>query len=342
MKIHHEAEHTASSCRSEFAGRPFSVANAEEIGLTRARLRTAHQHGLLVDLGPSLYIDAQAISAASNEKRHLIRVQAAMLRYPDAVASHGSAALVAGLPYPTLTLNPGDVPVQLLRVGGHEGLRGGIFQRRSREPVDYEEDSAVRRTPLVRSLVDIAIDSSLPDALVTLDAALRGESLGRPSPNLTNEVRRSLGNLSRARRLRLALVNDVLTRPMPASKARKALLAIQSADPRAENPFESWSRGQFIEAGLPAPEVGYEIAIDGNIFWVDMAWPEYGVVGEADGLGKYGPELDSTRSALRREKERQDLLVRSGRDVVRWTFDEIVSQPKSVVARVQRALRQNR
>jgi hypothetical protein len=60
------------------------------------------------------------------------------------------------------------------------------------------------------------------------------------------------------------------------------------ADARAESPLESISRLRMREHGVPAPEPQVEIWIDGRFAGrVDFYWDEYGVIGEADGWGKY-------------------------------------------------------
>jgi len=71
---------------------------------------------------------------------------------------------------------------------------------------------------------------------------------------------------------------------------------------------------------------------------VDFCWPELGVVGEADGLLKYGEVLDPTRTSLRDEKLRQEEIEALGYIVVRWTWDDIWRRPEWVVARIRGAM----
>jgi len=86
---------------------------------------------------------------------------------------------------------------------------------------------------------------------------------------------------------------------------------------------------------MPEPELQHEFYdSDGFIGRVDMWWPDFKVIGEADGLGKYDDILD-----LRAEKIREDRLRRLGLTVVRWTWDEIWSAPREVVARIERGRR---
>jgi very-short-patch-repair endonuclease len=65
-----------------------------------------------------------------------------------------------------------------------------------------------------------------------------------------------------------------------------------------------------------------------------MWWPGLGVIGEADGVMKYGSADD-----LIAEKAREDRLRALGLMVVRWTWDEIRANPAQVAERIRRAAR---
>jgi very-short-patch-repair endonuclease len=118
------------------------------------------------------------------------------------------------------------------------------------------------------------------------------------------------------------------------SGTRNAARALALADPAAESPLESESRGALLELGVPTPQCGYPIeGADGRVYWVDMAWHDGRVVGECDGLVKYA---DPT--VLYREKLRQEALERAGSRVVRWTTADIRRRPTQVAARVLEAL----
>lgn len=110
-------------------------------------------------------------------------------------------------------------------------------------------------------------------------------------------------------------------------------------DPRAESPLESWSRGHMIVQGIPPPDLQREVrGADGRLYRVDFLWEEYGVIGEADGLGKYGTDPVSVRRALAEERARHQALEAAGWIVVRWTWDELARDPASVIARIRAAL----
>jgi very-short-patch-repair endonuclease len=94
--------------------------------------------------------------------------------------------------------------------------------------------------------------------------------------------------------------------------------------------------------GLPPPELQVTLAWDewGNPrIIVDFYWPEYGVVGEADGLMKYDVNADEP-NPLRAEKLRQEELEALGYVIVRWTWDDIWRRPEWVASRLRTAFRE--
>lgn len=101
----------------------------------------------------------------------------------------------------------------------------------------------------------------------------------------------------------------------------------------AQSPLESISRYQLVTLGLPEPQLQRAFSdADGVIGYADMAWPDLRVIGEADGFGKY-----DTRDDLIAEKVREDRLRALGWIVVRWTWNEILGQPRMVAARIRKA-----
>ena len=120
---------------------------------------------------------------------------------------------------------------------------------------------------------------------------------------------------------------------------RKAREVIAFADGLAATPLESISRVAFRALGLPVPELQVTLVRDewGNPkIIVDFFWPEFRVVGEADGMFKYE---DADGVSLRAEKLRQEELEARGYIVVRWTWDDIWRRPEWVAMRLRRAFR---
>lgn len=94
--------------------------------------------------------------------------------------------------------------------------------------------------------------------------------------------------------------------------------AIDLADSRAGSALESYSRGVCIQGWLPMPELQHPFQVWGNRYYVDFWWPEFGVVGEADGNAKY-----EQPGAIVAEKRRQAALHSFGLHVVRWGWEEL-------------------
>jgi len=117
----------------------------------------------------------------------------------------------------------------------------------------------------------------------------------------------------------------------------RATRALALADARSESPLESLSRLVIPNLGLPAPTPQARIGDERGRFVarVDFGWDWLGVVGEADGLGKYD---DANRargsSALAAEKLRQERLEALGLVVVRWGWSDVTQEPGRLRARV--------
>lgn len=89
------------------------------------------------------------------------------------------------------------------------------------------------------------------------------------------------------------------------------------ADGRVDSPLESFTRWILRQLGLPPPLLQVDVLHRGVFLGrVDFAWPELGVVLEADGMVKY------VDGALKAEKRRELALRRAGLEVVRSTWDD--------------------
>jgi hypothetical protein len=171
-------------------------------------------------------------------------------------------------------------------------------------------------TDLERTVIDVAATAPLPDALITVDAALRRGA--------DREV--------------LAYLLETRNGSAGATRASQALAA--GCD-RSESPMESLSRGRMIEAGLPRPECNVEIRFAGRRAQVDFWWAEFGVVGECDGRAKYH-ELNLNGDALWRGKRRAEWLQDLGLEVARWGYPEVADDALMMCRRFWRAVERQR
>jgi very-short-patch-repair endonuclease len=163
------------------------------------------------------------------------------------------------------------------------------------------------------TVVDCTRFSTRREGLVVADSALRAN---RTTPEL--------------------LAEQLATVPPNAKGSTAAAFVVAEADARAETAIESVSRYEFISAGLPRPKLQVWV---GNKR-LDFLWEKYGVIGEADGLGKYGTTDAEVRANLRAERERQRELEAAGYIFVRWMWDEIWYRPHIVLAELLRRLEQ--
>ncbi len=161
------------------------------------------------------------------------------------------------------------------------------------------------------TVIDCARFISAREGLAVADSALR------------------LGSVDRSE-----LRDQLVAVPRNGKGVTAARFVVAKADPRAETAFESVSRYEFITAGLPSAELNAWI---GNRR-VDFLWEQFRLIGEADGVWKYGRTEAEVRASIRAERERQRTLEEAGYDVVRWLWREIWFEPEVVVARVLRKL----
>lgn len=244
-----------------------------------------------------MYAPADDLDATGE---YLRRIAAACHRWHvDCVVSHVSAAALHGI---AIRHAARDV-VHLTRDGaGHGKERAGV--RVHRAPVADGEMSVIgglRVTSLERTLADLACWEPYEWGVVAADAVLRRQG---DAGLLWEYVERGRGRRGIGR-LRAVL---------------------EFADPRAESALESMSRVSLVRAGIALPDLQRQI-VDADGGWVatsDFAWDEYGVVGEADGRGKY---LDDAArgtvgaDAVMEEKRRDQAILGAGWVPTHWGWE---------------------
>lgn len=176
-------------------------------------------------------------------------------------------------------------------------------QRRIHAGVIADTDTVVvdgiSVTSLARTAIDLACRGDFAQALTALDGALR---LGATTDQLRAELdaRRRTGSAMAVRALRFA-------------------------DGGSESVGESWSRAQFILAGLPTPRIQVKYRGRYMTHRVDFDWGGR-LVGEFDGLRKYERDLrpgETVAQAVIREKKREDELRARGLMVIRWIWADL-------------------
>ena len=102
----------------------------------------------------------------------------------------------------------------------------------------------------------------------------------------------------------------------------------------AESKLELVLLGILDENGLPAPVRQHPVAVSGENFRLDVAYPEEKLFIEGDGFGAHG-----TRTAFENDRWRQNLLVLAGWSPLRFTWRQLRQHPEAVASQVARALR---
>ena len=245
--------------------------------------------------------------------------------------SHDSAAHAHGQwnPHPPSPLLHATIPGQSDRQDAGLRVHGTPLPEEFVTVVD-----GARVTTVARTAADLARGGDLPAALLAMDGALR-LLLGRRIHDLDRRLRSGTVAAPEVEAARALLT--AAAEPMRSWAGARTLFAgIAHADPASASPFESWSRGWMLTVGLPTPELNVPVlGGSGRRCFGDFVWREHGLIGEADGVAKYGATAGEIRAALREERERQADLEAAGWRVVRWVTGDRGAQ---VVARVSRAL----
>ncbi|HEY5853006.1 MAG TPA: hypothetical protein VIW24_02855 [Aldersonia sp.] len=239
-------------------------------------------------------------------QRHVLQSRAAASASSnDAVISHVSAAAAHGLPIWAIPLKR----VHLSR-NRRSGARSGpqiVLHAAPFDGSDVVSVAGLRVTSVARTVVNVARTVPFEQAVVVGDAALQ------------------------LRKTTVSELADQLEQAARRPGAAGARRVLRFLDGRAESPGESRSRVAMSRARLPTPELQAEVFDERGrlIARVDFLFPELGVIGEFDGLVKYGRDLRGARTAeevLVLEKEREDALRALGWMVVRWVWKELGTQ----------------
>lgn len=286
-------------------------------GFTDDELQRQCNDGELIRIRPGVYCHADTASELDAIAKHRVLISSTVPKLVvDSVVSHASAAVLLGLPLWNTSLRKVTSTIDRSN-GGRSSTRTHLRSA----PFAAEEVTVVDGIPVfspVRTVVDLARTLSFEQSVVVGDAAMQKFGLTH------DELLDGLGRWPR--------------RP-GAPAARRA---IRFMDGRSESVGESRSRVRMHHAGLPQPELQFEVRREDGLFIArtDFALPELGVVGEFDGASKYGKLLrpgQTPSDAIFEEKRREDSLRDTGVEVVRWVWSEL-DDFDQVAARWHRAI----
>ncbi|HWM15028.1 MAG TPA: hypothetical protein VNP97_00410 [Microbacterium sp.] len=291
------------------AGGVIPAARARAAGVS-ASLLAARDAGRLVVVRRGVYVQSAHHKPMSAVDRHRTSAFAVALQRPGVVFAGFTAAVLLGMPI--VGRVPSDISVLASGTSGRR--RNGVVEivRRTGAPILTGNGIAV--TSLLDTLIEVARTRPLLTALTLLDAALWAPRSGSAGPMTTmGEVRAAF---------------DALL-PFPGS--RRVTAVLDRATDLAETPLETLSRLRIEELGFPKPELQRSVTRPqgGGTAFLDFAWPEYGVWGEADGDGKYSGRAQSVDEArpmaeiVRAEKAREnDVRAVTGWACARWDWDD--------------------
>jgi hypothetical protein len=247
------------------------------------------------------------------QHRRLIFGTAPQIR-DGAIISHGSAAVLYGLP-----VWPAAVErVHVTRSRSGNGMRRSLVHVHG-APLRAHEIVLIDNMPVTslgRTVLDLGRTLPMTQAVAAGDRAL---ALGLTRAEL------EAGLLTMQR--------------WPGVRAARRVVAF--LDVRSESAGESMSRVRLVEEGLPRPDLQREIfAPDGRLIArVDFYWEEHKTVGEFDGKIKYGRLLEPGQrieDVIFDEKIREDAVRDLGLQVVRWITRDLY-RPGVLRERVLRA-----
>jgi hypothetical protein len=285
-------------------------------GGRRSEFYRAARRGRYLRLVEGVFIESRSWALMSADDRFLARIHATSLTSrPGILFSHFAAAALWRLPV------IGDWPPKPeVTVGtGYPGpSRSAFTARQYPVPTTHVEIDGLRATALARTVIDVGRHATLGVAVAMIDAALSEKD---PRRSLVTEL---------VTRDELGAEFGRIESPRGRTRCRDAL---ELADGLSGSPGESLSRVAIHRLGLPMPVLQQEFRdAEGLIGYVDFWWPDFGLIGEFDGQGKYlRDQLLAGRTAAEvvvAEKRREDRLRALGPRVTRWGWDVAQSLPQ--------------
>jgi len=306
---------------------PFLHKEATAAGLSGHAISRGVADGPLTRLGDGLFVVARDWEAEDETTQHRSLCRAALAAVPDTVLSHASAALVFALPRPTRP-SPKVTLLSLTEqslTGAPDDWKRVLHGAVSAD--EWTEREGLRLTIAPRTVIDCLRTLGLQDGLAMADAA----------------VRRGLASREE--------LEDVRARQVRWPGVRQADEGLALLDGRRESWLESASVVVASRHGFSTPVAQVSIhRLDGRFIGrADHVWHGAGVIGEADGLGKYRGDFDdeglSADSVARRvlaERDRERGLEALGFGVARWGTDDLRDGGAGLVRSLREARRRAR
>ena len=296
----------------------FSRREALEYGTSDADLQVCLREGVIVRIRHGAYAFTDVWRAADEVERHRLRAHAVLRSHATRIAlSHTSAAVEHGLRLFQPDLS--RIHVTCLDQPIARTTRDVVYHQGACNDGDLTTVGAQLVVVPVRAGLEAASLTHAPGGLVILDSLI---DLG-------------LGTLDE--------IHLGFERRAGWPNSRKLHITVRLTRKGANSVGETLSRHLMWTQHLPEPCLQFEVRDEwGNLIGVtDFAWPEYGLLGEFDGMIKYGrllKEGETPGQAVEREKKREDALRdETGWLMVRLIWSELF-RPGPTAAKIRRQL----
>lgn len=300
----------------------FQRSEAIDCGYRDKDLYAALRERELVRIRPGAYTFADVWQNADDLGRHKLRAHAVLRTHSIPVAlSHTSAAVEHGLRLYEPDLS--KVHLTCLEQPIGRTTKDVVYH----QGVCADDDLVPLNDGMVVSPVRAGLESasltSVPAGLVVLDSV----------------IHLKLGTLDEIHAGFSAMVGH--------PKSRHLQITVRLTRKGAESTGESLSRYGMWCGHLPEPVLQFEVRDQwGRLLGItDFAWPEHGLLGEFDGMIKYGrlrKEGETPGQAVEREKKREDRLrEETGWLMVRLVWAELF-RPGPMAAKIRRQLERGR
>lgn len=284
----------------------FTRADAKDVGVTKEQLRRLVERGILDRIAPSVFR-----FAASSRSWHQEVLAAVLDGGPECLASHRTAAALHGFD----GFRPGVIEVLLPMRIRHVRRNIVVHHTRSLTGRDRARVGVIPVTSCARTLIDLGAMTSASVVEEAFDGAERDKVVRRGAvearyQELRARGRNGVGAMTQVLNRRLAVEN------VPRSVLERRMLKLLSG------------------AGLPIPEIGYRVRVaNGRVYELDFAYVDVGLGIEVDGHGSH-----STRTQRASDNTRGNLLGDENWALRRFTYEQVVHEPASVVASIRSAL----
>lgn len=278
-----------------------SHADAATLGRSAELLRR-ERSGELRRIVRGVYTSAPLEPGARGAaERYRERVLAAGRRMRDPVFTSFSAAALHRLPI----VGRWPEEIYVMSGGPHGRRQRDVISVARRAEVGVVRVAQQRATPPAFTLVQLARHATLVQALVATDAAAMAPR---------REDARAL--------ITLGQIVAEYERLRPFHGSRRVRAVLDRVTTLAETPLETLSRLVIEQLGFAAPVLQQHFWLPGlgRHAYVDFYWPDVGVIGEADGKGKYlgSGSADDAAQRVIEEKQREDELRAQSHGFARW------------------------